>query len=74
MNIVIVHATQRARGVTIRTKPKMVRRMLGTVHMATVLLTLLIQTMKIWRIHKYPQYCGTPSTLELQINESTVLC
>ena len=45
VNIAVVHATQRARGVTIRTRPKMVRRMLGTVHMTTVLLTLLIQAM-----------------------------
>jgi|TARA_B110001454_G_scaffold33041_1_gene32383 hypothetical protein len=45
INIVVVHATQRARGAAIRTRPKMVRRMLGTVHMATVLLALLIQAM-----------------------------
>jgi len=32
-NIVGVHATQRARGVTIRITPKMVRRMSRTVHM-----------------------------------------
>ena len=36
VNIVVVHATQRASGVTIRTRPKMVRRTLGPVHMATV--------------------------------------
>ena len=36
VNIVVVHATQRASGVTMRTRPNMVRRTLGPVHMATV--------------------------------------
>ena len=32
VNIAVVHATQRARGVTIRTTPNRVKRMSGTVH------------------------------------------
>ncbi|SVB24889.1 uncharacterized protein METZ01_LOCUS177743 [marine metagenome] len=45
VNIAVVHATQSARGDTMRTRPKMVRRILGTVHITTVLLALLIQAM-----------------------------